>query len=75
MQGSPTGLVHLATHFPECASAARPREVEVRDVVDAIAYIRLDSTDCPWRQLPNGSRAVRRWSGIFYAWRDEKRRD
>jgi transposase len=39
-----------AAHLPACALLGRPREVELRDVVDAILYIA--STGCQWRQLP-----------------------
>jgi transposase len=40
----------VAAHLPACAPVGRPREVELRDVVDAILYIA--STGCQWRHLP-----------------------
>jgi putative transposase len=41
----------------------RPREVDLRSVVDAILYILR--TGCQWRALPKGFRRAQRFSTIF----------
>jgi transposase len=61
----------LAVHLPPCAPVGRPREVELRDIVDAILYIA--STGCQWRQLPKDFPPYSTVQGYFYAWRDEGR--
>ena len=57
--------------FAGCALLGRPREVELRDVVDAILYIA--STGCQWRQLPKDFPPYSMAQGYFYAWREEGR--
>jgi transposase len=61
----------VAAHLPACAPLGRPREVELRDVLDAILYIA--STGCQWRQLPKDFPPYSTVQGYFYAWRDEGR--
>src|SRR3954462_4474716 len=40
----------LAPHLPAPSRLGRPREVDLREVLDAILY--LLRTGCPWRLLP-----------------------
>src|SRR3954469_12303347 len=40
----------LAPHLPAPSRLGRPREVDLREVLDAILY--LLRTGCPWRMLP-----------------------
>ena len=61
----------VAAHLPACALLGRPREVELRDVVDAILYIA--STGCQSRQLPKDFPPYSMVQGYFYAWREEGR--
>ena len=42
----------LAPHLPAPSRVGRPREVDLREVLDAILY--LLRTGCPWRLLPKG---------------------
>jgi transposase len=42
----------LAPHLPRPSPVGRPREVNLREVLDAILY--LLRTGCPWRLLPKG---------------------
>jgi transposase len=58
----------VAAHLPACAPVGRPREVELRDIVDAILYIA--STGCQWRQLPMDFAPYSTVQGYFYARRD-----
>ena len=53
---------------PRC-SLGRPREVDLRAVVDAILYIA--SAGCAWNLLPNDFPPVSTVQGYFYQWRDD----
>ena len=54
----------VAAHLPACAPVGRPREVELRDVLDAIMYIALDWL--PVATVAKGfpGRPIRRCRGI-----------
>lgn len=59
----------IEPHLPRTRSLGRPREVDLRDVVDAILY--LARGGIPWRQLPTDfppSSTVQRY---FYRWRSD----
>src|SRR5580658_94514 len=56
----------VAAHLPACAPLGRPREVELRTVINAILYIA--STGCQWRQLPKDFPPYSTVQGYFYAW-------
>jgi transposase len=59
----------IEPHLPRARPLGRPREVDLRDVVDAILY--LARSACPWRQLPTDfppSSTVQRY---FYRWRSD----
>jgi transposase len=47
----------------------RPRETELRSVLDAILYIAR--TGCQWRMLPKDFPPFTTMQGYFYDWRDE----
>src|ERR1700678_1975322 len=49
----------------------RPREVDLRKVLEAILYIL--STGCQWRALPKEVPPYSTVQGYFYAWRDTGR--
>jgi putative transposase len=53
----------LADLFPE-AETGRPREVNIRDVVDAIFYV--NRTGVPWRYLPHD---YPRWDLVYWYFR------
>ena len=52
--------------MPEANSIGRPRETELRAVVNAILY--LASTGCQWRQLPKDFPPYSTVQGYFYRW-------
>jgi transposase len=58
-------------HLPAPAKRGRPRETELRAVVDAILF--LAATGCQWRQLPKEFPPYSTVQGYFYAWRDSGR--
>ena len=49
----------------------RPREVDMRSVVNAILYILR--TGCQWRALPKGFPPRSTVQYYFYLWRDQRR--
>ena len=59
----------------DCAAYAggqafgRPRETELRAVLDAILYIAR--TGCQWRMLPKDFPPFTTVQGYFYDWRDD----
>jgi putative transposase len=59
----------LAAFMPERRSLGRPREVELRAVVNAILYIL--ATGCQWRALPKDFPPRSTVQGYFYRWRDD----
>jgi transposase len=52
--------------LPAASPLGRPRETELRSVVDAILY--MASTGCQWRQLPKEFPPYSTVQGYFYAW-------
>jgi transposase len=52
--------------MPEANSVGRPRETELRAVVNAILY--LATTSCQWRQLPKEFPPYSTVQGYFYRW-------
>jgi len=59
----------LAAVMPEPAGIGRPREVDLRAVVNAILYLLW--TGCPWRALPQVFPPRSTVQGYFYRWRDD----
>src|SRR6516165_9392987 len=55
-------------HMPPAKRLGRPRETELRDVLDAILYIAR--TGCQWRMLPKEFPPFTTVQGYFYDWRD-----
>src|SRR5229473_8198887 len=58
----------IEPHMPAAKPLGRPRDTELRDVVDAIWYIAR--TGCQWRMLPKDFPPVTTVQGYFYDWRD-----
>src|ERR1700683_985695 len=61
----------IARKMPPRRGRGRPREVDLREVVQAIFYIL--STGCQWRALPSEFPPYSTVQGYFYAWRDTGR--
>ena len=59
----------LAPFMPERCHLGRPREVDLRMVVNAILYIL--ATGCQWRALPKDFPPRSTVQGYFYRWRDD----
>ena len=55
--------------MPSRCRLGRPRQVELRRVVDAILYIL--SAGCAWTLLPKEFAPVSTVQGYFYRWRDD----
>jgi transposase len=58
----------IARRLPPRRRLGRPREVDLRKVVEAILFIL--STGCQWRALPRDFPPYSTVQGYFYAWRD-----
>jgi transposase len=58
----------VAPFMPPPRRMGRPREVDLREVVNAILY--LTSTGCQWRMLPKDFPPVSTVQRYFYDWRD-----
>jgi putative transposase len=58
----------IEPHMPAVKRLGRPRETELRAVVDAILYIAR--TGCQWRMLPKDFPPFTTVQGYFYDWRD-----
>src|SRR5580700_10986050 len=54
--------------MPAVKRLGRPRETELRAVLDAILYIAR--TGCQWRMLPKDFPPFTTVQGYFYDWRD-----
>ena len=52
--------------LPPASALGRPRETELRSVVNAILY--MAATGCQWRQLPKEFPPYSTVQGYFYAW-------
>jgi len=59
----------LTPFMPERSHLGRPREVDLRAVVNAILYIL--ATGCQWRALPKDFPPRSTVQGYFYRWRDD----
>lgn len=59
----------VAPFMPPRAHLGRPREVELRSVMNAILYIL--ATGCQWRALPKEFPPRSTVQGYFYRWRDD----
>ena len=59
----------IAPLMPPPRRLGRPREVDLREVVNAILFIA--SSGCQWRDLPKDLPARSTVQGYFYAWRDD----
>jgi len=55
---------------PPDRSGGRPRQVDIRRVINAILYI--NRTGCQWRMLPHDFPKWKLVSYYFYKWRDDK---
>ena len=58
----------IEPHMPAAKPLGRPREIELRAVLDAILYIAR--TGCQWRMLPKDFPAFTTVQGYFYDWRN-----
>src|SRR5205807_4746776 len=61
--------VLIEPHMPAAKRLGRPRETELRAVLDAILYIAR--TGCQWRMLPKDFPPFTTVQGYFYDWRDD----
>jgi transposase len=59
----------IAPHMPAVKRLGRPRETELRSVLDAILYIARSG--CQWRMLPKDFPPFTTVQGYFYDWRDD----
>src|SRR3981081_1505089 len=59
----------MQPHMPAVKRWGRPRETELRSVLDAILYIAR--TGCQWRMLPKEFPPFTTVQGYFYDWRDD----
>jgi transposase len=59
----------IEPHMPAAKPLGRPRDTELRAVLDAILYIAR--TGCQWRMLPNDFPPFTTVQGYFYDWRDD----
>ena len=60
----------LPPFMPERCHLGRPREVDLRAVVNAILYIL--ATGCQWRALPKDFPPRSTVQDYFYRWRDRR---
>ena len=58
----------IAPYLPPRKVLGRPRETDLRAVLDAILYIAR--TGCQWRMLPKDFPPFTTVQGYFYGWRD-----
>ena len=73
MKKYPTDLTdsqwnHIKDLFPKPKATGRPREVEFREIVNALLYLLF--TGCQWRFIPNDYPPWRTCYGYFRAWQD-----
>jgi transposase len=61
----------ICRRMPHRHRRGRPREVDLREIVQAILYIL--STGCQWRALPKDFPPYSTVQSYFYAWRDSGR--
>ena len=58
----------IEPHMPAAKHLGRPRETDLRAVLDGILYIAR--TGCQWRMLPKDFPSFTTVQGYFYDWRD-----
>jgi putative transposase len=58
----------IEPHMPAAKPLGRPRQTQLRAVLDAILYIAR--TGCQWRMLPKDFPPFTTVQGYFYDWRD-----
>ncbi|CCQ72335.1 IS5 family transposase [Magnetospira sp. QH-2] len=61
----------IEPHLPEANRLGRPRETDLREVVNALLYIA--ASGCQWRLLPKCFPPYSTVQGYFYDWRDDGR--
>lgn len=59
----------IEPHLPKPRKLGRPRQVDLRAVVEAIFYVA--TTGCQWANLPKDFPAKSTVQGYFYQWRDD----
>jgi transposase len=59
----------IEPYMPAVKRLGRPRETDLRAIVDAILYIAR--TGCQWRLLPKDFPPFTTVQGYFYDWRDQ----
>jgi len=59
----------IEPHMPAAKPLGRPREIELRAVLDAI--LDIARTGCQWRMLPKDFPPFTTVQGYFYDWRDD----
>src|SRR5258705_7910342 len=59
----------IEPHMPAAKPLGRPREIELRAVLDAILYIAR--TGCQWRMLPKDFSPLTSVQGFFFDLRDD----
>ncbi len=60
---------HIKDLFPAPKETGRPREVDFREIVNAILYLLF--TGCQWRFIPNDYPNWRTVYGYFQAWQQD----
>lgn len=60
---------HIEPFMPPRNKRGRPREQDLREVVNALLY--MATTGCQWRQIPKDFPPYSTVQGYFYAWRDQ----
>jgi transposase len=56
----------IEPHLPAPSKLGRPREVDLREIMEAILY--MASTGCQWRAIPKGFPPYSTVQSYFYAW-------
>ena len=74
MKKYPTDLTdsqwnHIKDLFPQPKATGRPREIEFREIVNAIYYLLF--TGCQWRFIPNDYPHWRSVYGYFQTWQKD----
>jgi len=59
----------IEPHLPRPSRLGRPRETDLRSVVNGVLYIA--TTGCQWRMLPKDFPVHTTVQGYFYRWRDD----
>ena len=59
----------IAPHLPPAKPLGRPRDTDLREVVNAMLYVL--TTGCQWRLLPKDFPPYTTVQRFFYGWRDD----